>query len=361
MRAALASDRTGKDASGRRGRPVRVMIVDDSLTARAALSRAIEISPGVTVSGTAGSAEVALQMLRYTAVDVILLDLEMPGMGGLTALPRLLEASADAQVLVVSSLTTAGAEATLSALALGAADTLAKPKTGDFNEAYRRGLLDKLLALGGGIAAPRIPATPNPRRASKAARPEIIALGASTGGIHALGRFFAALPRTIDVPIVLTQHLPGSFMPVFARQIAAMSGRSASIASTGDAIAAGTVTIAPGDAHLLVRRAGNGLVCKLERFDAASGCCPSVDPMLESIAEAVGANSVAIVLSGMGRDGSLGAVHMDRAGGTVLSQDEASSAVFGMPRGIVEAGIARAIAPPEELADYVARMIAGGA
>ncbi|ABC64342.1 protein-glutamate methylesterase [Erythrobacter litoralis HTCC2594] len=335
---------------------VRVMIVDDSITARAALARAIDSSGTAKVVGTASSAEVALQLLREQRVDVILLDLEMPGMGGLEALPRLIEASAGAQILVVSSLTTAGAEPTLAAMAMGAADTLAKPRAGDFNEAYRAELLAKLLALAGTADTADLPSSPAVRPATRTIRPELIALGASTGGIHALGRFFAALPQSVTVPMVLTQHLPHSFMPVFARQVSAMAKRPAAIAADGELIRPNTVMIAPGHAHLEVRRSGGALTCALVKFPAPSGCCPSVDPMFESVANVVGHAGLGIVLSGMGRDGALGALQLDRAGGTVLAQNEDSCAVFGMPRGVVEAGIARAIEPPEALARYVANL-----
>lgn len=356
MSSVLATKGPSSERTHRRTPTIRVLIVDDSITARTAMARAVEASGEVAVIGTASSAEVALQLLQLSRVDVILLDLEMPGMGGLKALPRLIEASHGAEILVVSSLATAGAEPTLAALAMGAADTLAKPRSGDFDDGYRRELLEKLRALAhvreGAIAARII----QPKARSVPVKPGVIAIGASTGGIHALGRFFSTLPSSCNVPILLTQHLPTSFMPVFARQVSAMAGRPAAIAEPGSIVRPGTVWIAPGDAHLVVHRRGDELVCDLRRFSAASGCCPSVDPMLQSVAETLGSAGIAVILSGMGRDGSTGARLLNEAGGAILAQNEETCAVFGMPRGVVEAGIASAIESPEDLGRRIAKL-----
>lgn len=340
---------------------IRVMVIDDSITARSALARTIEERRGMTVVATAGSAEVGLELLDDRRVDVILLDLEMPGMGGLKALPSILAKSLGAKVLVVSSLTTAGAEPTLAALAMGAADTLAKPSSGSFGDEYRRELLGKIVALArqGGAAAAAEAQVLSPVRPARASRtrPGVIAIGASTGGIHALGRFFGALPRTVDTPILVTQHLPNAFMPVFARQISTMSGRPALVAQDGMPLKPGEVLIAPGDGHLMLRETRGEIVVAIGNFLAPSGCCPSVDPMLEAVARHFGAAGLGVVLSGMGRDGSLGARTLSEAGGTLLAQDEDSCAVFGMPRGIVEGGLAAATSPPENLAAFVAQRV----
>lgn len=335
----------------------RVMIVDDSLTVRTVFSRMIEADPALQLVTTASNAERALAILRSEPVDVILLDLEMPGMGGLDALPRILATAAGAKVLVVSSLTEDGAEHTVAALSMGAADTMLKPRPGGFDEAYRTALLGKIHALGGIEAeeetvlcaiAPAGGSRPAARQRGKA--PEAIAIGASTGGIHALNILLRELPRECDLPILITQHLPASFIPVFARQVEMVSARPTVIAEDGTAIRRGMIAIATGHGHMDIGRAGTSLVARVSTAPARSGCLPSVDPMLASLARNFDGHAVAAILSGMGRDGADGAAQLVAAGGTVLAQDQASSAVWGMPGAVVKDGTASAALPPDELA-----------
>ena len=337
------------DAAKRAG--IRVMLVDDSLTARTAFARMIEQEPDMETVATAASAEIAIANLAHTPVDVILLDLEMPGMGGLQALPKLIERAAGAQILVVSALTPAGAEHTLAALSMGAAETMLKPLPGHFDDAYRTSLVAKIRALSGTEArSSSITARTVPSRRSVGSRPQIVAIGASTGGIHALGQYLQALPRGFDIPILVTQHLPDAFMSVFARQLEAASGRQALVARAGLAINRRTIVVAPGDSHLVVRGRGGQFICDLDTRPAASGCMPSVDPMLTSLAEASEGAALAVVLSGMGRDGASGARALVDAGGTVFAQDAISSAVWGMPRAVIEAGLAAEVGSPDDLA-----------
>lgn len=337
--------------------PIRVMIVDDSLTVRAVLSKIIASEQDMAIVGKTGSAENALADLARTPADVVLLDLEMPGMGGLHALPKILAASSSTQVLVVSSLTEAGAEHSLSALSMGAADTMLKPRSGEFDQHYRTALLQRIRALGrrrdaaGGAAR-----TDPPLRArNKPAGPlEIIGIGASTGGIHALCTLLRSLPRHVDAPIAITQHLPESFMHVFAGQLEHASGRPAVLVDQPTALKSGRIHIAPGNGHLLVRRDGDALVAERVTFKAPSGCMPSVDPMFESMAETSSAAALGVVLSGMGRDGAIGAAQLVRTGGNIIAQDEASSSVWGMPRAVVQAGLASAVLPPDRIALRIA-------
>jgi len=314
----------------------------------------IQRETNMAIVATAGTAERALAELKSTKVDVILLDLEMPGMGGLEALPKILETSGGAQVLVVSSLTAAGAEHTLQALQMGAADTMLKPRPGGFNDEYRDTLLAKIRALKGEpqveTAAPRIVA-PAPRRVGK--RPQVIAIGASTGGIHALNLFLRKLPTNFDLPILITQHLPASFIPVFAKQMEGAAQREAVLADEGVEIRRGRIVIAPGHGHMVVRRVAGRLVTGLAFHPVKSGCTPSVDPMFETLAEACEGHVTGVLLSGMGRDGTDGAQSIVKAGGTIFAQDAATSAVWGMPRFVAESGIAAAVLPPEELAERI--------
>ena len=336
------------------------MIVDDSMVARAVLSRMVELGGGIEIAAVAGTAEDAVDALAHVAVDVIMLDLEMPGAGGLSKLPEIIKAARGARVLVVSSLAEDGGAATVAALAQGAADTLLKPGTGRFQGRFADILMAKIRALGP-VEQERQALGPTQRIAplqAMAAEPlSLLAIGASTGGIHALGRFFAQLPARTGVPLLVTQHLPVPFMDVFARQLATASGRPARIASDGAPLIADEVLIAPGDAHLTVEKGRTGLRVRLVRGRAASGCLPSVDPMLSSLAQLGLTGAIAVILSGMGRDGVEGAADLVRAGGSVVVQDEASSAVWGMPRAVAEAGLAAAILPPEKLARRVASQI----
>lgn len=347
---------------------VRVMIVDDSLIVRTVLSRIIEEADGFEIVAKSSSAELAIVDLAHKRVDVILLDLEMPGMGGLDALPTLLAAGRGAQVLVVSSLTEEGAEHTIAALRMGAADTMLKPRSGGFDQAYRTALLEKIRALTPSApgcvepvetalretesAAPKAAHSALRKAASKA--PRVIAIGASTGGIHALCILLRNLPPQLDLPILVTQHLPESFIPVFARQLETAGGRKAVVTGARTPIEAGCIHIAPGGGHMMVRESGGRLIAEIGHFPVASGCRPSVDPMFETLAHATGGHALGIVLSGMGRDGADGAARLVDAGGTILAQDEASSAVWGMPRAVAEAGLTSAILPPAEIAKRIA-------
>lgn len=342
---------------------VRVLVVDDSPTVRAVFSRLIEAEADLELAAAANSAEDALAMLVQAAPDVILLDLDMPGMGGLEAIPRLIELAAPARVLVVSSLTVRGAEQTLAALSLGAAETMAKPLPGQFDQEYRAMLLRKVRLLGRVARHARVKAAPalEPRlHPARGGKPEIIAIGASTGGIHALSQFLAALPADVQLPILITQHLPASFMEPFVRQLQAASGRPAAVATEDMAVLAGRIVVAPGEAHLtLATDRSARLVARLSGEPVPSGCRPSVDPMFASCARLLGANAMGVVLSGMGRDGADGAAAIATAGGTILAQDAASSAVWGMPGAVVSAGLASAVLPPDQLATRVVAAVEG--
>lgn len=336
---------------------IRVMVVDDSLTVRTIFKRMVESDPAMLVVGTASSAERAIAQLNALTVDVILLDLEMPGMGGLHALPAILQTAKNAEVLVVSSLTADGAEHTISAMSMGAADTMLKPRPGGFTEEYRSQLLGKVRALGGRDPDAQGPAKAEPSKVKLPLdgqkRPEVLAIGASTGGIHALNVLLGVLPHSFDLPILITQHLPATFIPVFARQIETASGRRTYIAEDGTEILSGEILVATGHGHMVVDRLGERLIARVSSRPARSGCMPSVDPMLSSLAQTCDGHALAIILSGMGRDGVEGATRLSEQGGTIFAQDADSSAVWGMPGAVVKAGLAGLVASPDALGKAV--------
>jgi two-component system chemotaxis response regulator CheB len=338
---------------------IRVFIIDDSSMVRAIFSRLVNNAAGLELAGTAASAEDALSQFTSLHVHVVLLDLEMPGIGGMRALPEIIKRTGSAKVMVVSSLAAEGAEHTVAALALGAADALLKPSPGGFDQDYRDQLIKRIRSLGRRPLrrSPEEAAITKPlhiRRAQTAARPEVLAIGASTGGIHATGQLLAALSQIIRIPIIITQHLPTEFTHPYANQLIGMSGREVVIATDGLALVPDRVYLAPGDAHVTVARAKSEVVIRLDRRVSETGCMPSVDHMLTSLAQVYGAHVLGVVLTGMGRDGTLGARDVVEAGGNILIQNEASSAVWGMPGSIARAGLASAMLHPHDLAMRIA-------
>jgi two-component system chemotaxis response regulator CheB len=229
-----------------------------------------------------------------------------------------------------------------------------KPGSGMFGGQFSEVLAERLRRIGrsslarepGGAAT----GVPLVLRDKQDWQPECLAIGASTGGIHAINEFLTALPDVTGLPILVTQHLPAVFMPYFARQLAATTGRQARVASHDEWLEPDHILVAPGTAHLRVERRGARVRVKLDCGPAPSGCLPSVDPMLESLGEAYGSGAVGVMLSGMGRDGLIGGGRLADRGGVLLAQDQHSCAIWGMPRAVAEAGIASAIMPPRDLA-----------
>ena len=343
--------------------PIRLMIVDDSQVARAVLARMVASEPEFEVVAVAGNVGEALDALKTVQVDIVLLDVEMPGTNGLEGLPAIVAAGGGAQVLIVSSLAEKGAEVTVRALALGATDALPKPGTGHFAGRFSEILCDRLRRIGRAEIREPSPSanTASPLRLRDMPDQTLrcVALGASTGGLHALNEFLCALPPRIGAPILVTQHLPAIFMPYFARQLQAATGRDACVAQEGQALTADIVHVAPGDAHLCIEQQGSSVRVRLDKRPAPSGCLPSVDPMLTAVAEIYGDSAIGVILSGMGRDGLLGSRCLVERGGAVLAQDQGSAAIWGMPRVVAEAGLTSAVLPPRELARRVTERVGG--
>jgi len=342
------------------------MLVDDSLVVRSILERIVDQTPGLMVCASVASAHDALAVLAREPIDVVVLDIEMPGMNGIDALPHILERAVNARVLILSSNCVEGGPAAIEALALGASDTLAKPGRGSFSGRFAEVLTDRILSLGQREAVPaatriafRPPTPPAPVAIDADQRLECIAVAASTGGIPAFANFLAHLDPRISAPILLTQHLPDAFMEFYARQIATMTKRKVCVAAAGMMVEADHIYLAPGDAHLLVVANGARREIALDRRPVENGCCPSADPMLASVAETYGRGGVAVVLSGMGRDGSQGAARLKEAGGTIFAQAPESCVIWGMPGAVAKAGLAAATLNPDAIALMLGSYISG--
>ena len=352
---------TGAASAGAQPRPIRLLIVDDSAVARAVFARMVGDRPEFEIAATVASADAALAFLERSRVDIILLDIEMPGQDGLSAMPALIHASRGARVLIVSSSAEKGAAASIQAMTLGAADTLAKPGAGAFGGRFAEILAEKLVRIGHAREAQAVSqaAGENPSHLSfrplVSSRIACLAIGASTGGLHALSDLLRGLPASFGAPILITQHLPPSFMNIFAMQVEEMSGRPTTVARSGMPLARGRILVAPGEGHLTLEAGGGVPRVRILSERADSGCLPSVDPMFASVAEIFGLNAVGVVLSGMGRDGLRGAERMAACGCDIVVQDRDTSVVWGMPGAVAQAGLASAMLPPFQIADLLSR------
>ena len=347
-------------------RTVRVMLVDDSLVVRSILERIVDQRPGLKICASVASAHDALDYLSREPVDVVVLDIEMPGMNGIDALPHILARAEKARVLILSSNCVEGGPAAIDALALGASDTLAKPGRGSFSGRFAEVLTERILTLGHRQDHP----APTPAAERPAPTPvalaidtdqpiECIAVAASTGGIPAFANFLAHLDPRISAPILLTQHLPDAFMEFYAKQIATMTPRRVRVAEAGMAVERGCIYLAPGDAHLLVVGNARRREIALDRRPVDNGCCPSADPMLDSVAEVFGKAAIAVILSGMGRDGAIGAARLKEAGGTIFAQAPESCVIWGMPGAVAKSGVAAATLNPDAIALMLGSFLPG--
>ncbi|MEO1044627.1 MAG: chemotaxis protein CheB [Pseudomonadota bacterium] len=332
----------------------RVMLIDDSSVVRSILDRVISAHPQFDVVASFAGAGPALEYLQRDSVDIIVLDIEMPCGNGLDAMPELLALS-EARILVLSSRAEPGGAAAVRALSIGACDTLAKPGRSSFAGQFGEILLEKLTSLGRSVARELIPAEPVVIREydDPGGTLDCIAIGSSTGGIPAMLEFIAEIDDDIRAPILLTQHLPAAFLPFLVRQLAENTPRRVWLAEQGMPVQRDSIYVAPGNGHMQIAPGRSG-ACFAITEDEAGRYMPAVDPMLASVAKRYGKAAVAIILSGMGRDGLLGVEQIADAGGRVYAQDPATSVVWGMPGVVARAGIASAILPPRQIAAHIA-------
>jgi two-component system, chemotaxis family, protein-glutamate methylesterase/glutaminase len=372
-------------------KPIRVMVVDDAIVARSLLTRWIEAEPDMTVMASLRTGREAVDQLERHDPDVVVLDIDMPELDGITALPLLLKRKRDLVVIMASTLTRRGAEVSLLALSLGAADYVAKPSAAPDAAtlaAFHRELVEKIRTLGrrgrllAGQGAPAMPAAvagsaaPAPRahegapahaqtpafslRPFASVVPRALLIGSSTGGPQALTQLIDQLGATIDrAPALITQHMPPTFTTVLAEHLGRVSRRRAREAEHGEAVVAGGIYVAPGGRHMRVVRGRDGAKIDLRDDPPINFCKPSVDPLLSSAAQVFGAGTLALILTGMGSDGMRGAAHVAAAGGSVIAQDEATSVVWGMPRAVAQAGLCSAVLPLGQIAGKVNRLFAG--
>jgi two-component system chemotaxis response regulator CheB len=336
----------------RLSRGVRVMICDDSVVIRSAIANMLSGQPGIEVVAKVANGRAAVDALKVHEIDVVVLDIEMPVMDGLTALPLLLAASPKLSVIMASTLTTRGAEVTMKALRLGAADFLPKPSASGVvgDQRFAQELVAKVRGLAR-LRGAAVPAPPSATATATALRPPprekplLLAIGSSTGGPNALFALVQSLSPKLPVPVVLTQHMPPAFTPILAQHIDKLGVLPCTEAKEGDALVPGKILLAPGDRHLLVRRQGARLVAHISDTPPENFCRPAVDPMLRSACEAMGGRVLVAMLTGMGHDGLEGTRRIIEAGGALVAQDEASSVVWGMPGAVVRAGLAHAVLP----------------
>lgn len=363
---------------------ISVMLVDDSAVIRAALSRLLKDVEAIDIVASIGNGQVAIEQAASRKPDIVILDVEMPVMGGLDALPHILKASPSSKVFMFSTLTAKGADTTLKAFTLGAVECLLKPTSApgaNDQEALKDRLLQLIKSLYrkkyDAFYAPSTSVTLKERPSAQQTtatqpspfkqdnkfsllsdpmaykgKPSVIAIGSSTGGPNALFEVCQHL-KGLSMPVVITQHMPATFTKILAEHITEKSGLPTCEASEGMAIEPGRGYVAPGGFHMVFRREGTTLRARLKDTEPVNFCKPAVDPMFESLVSIFGSRILGVVLTGMGSDGLGGGKAIIEAKGRLIAQDEASSTVWGMPRAVAMAGICEAVLPLNEIGPWI--------
>jgi two-component system chemotaxis response regulator CheB len=359
---------------------VRVMIVDDSAVVRGLVSRWLDEEPGIEVVARHANGKLAVADVARSAPDLVLLDIEMPVMDGLEALPLLLKARPEVRVLMVSTLTKRNAEISFKALALGAIDYLPKPDSNSaltLSSDFRGEVIRKIKALGRARSPragldDRAQQIPGDTRFAEArgpvafsyrpfslVPPRVIAIGSSTGGPQVLVSMLGALaPALARVPVLVAQHMPPVFTAILAERLTKATGREAKEGENGEPVKPGTIYIAPGGHHMTVLRPASP-VLRIGMEPPVHFCRPAVDPLFRSVADTFGPAALGIMLTGMGHDGAAGARRIADAGGSVIAQDESSSVVWGMPSAAASVGACAALLPPTGIAEVACKLVRG--
>ncbi len=349
--------------------PIRVLVIDDSAVIRTVITRALSAQPDIEIVGTASNGDLGVKSIAKLAPDVVVLDIEMPVMDGLTALPLILKEKPGVRVLMCSTLSARGADVSIRALALGAAECVLKPggeaivSAHDFQaELLRvvRSIAPRLRKkTTAGLTQPSHPRPAIPLRPKQALLPpKIVAIGSSTGGPKALMEIMGHF-KDIAVPIVVTQHMPATFTALLAQHITQNCGLPCKEGAEHETIKPGNVYVAPGGFHMTFKKSADSTFIHLTQDPPENFCRPSVNPMLRSLLPIYGGRILFVMLTGMGNDGSQACADLVAQGGTVIAQDEATSVVWGMPGAVATAGLCSAVLPLQDIPAWVRSAVRG--
>ena len=340
-----------------------------------ALSKIIENEVDMGVVGSASNGESGISAAKLYKPDIIILDIEMPVMDGLTALPELLKVSPGSKVIMFSSLTEKGGTATLKAFSLGAVECIVKPSAeegvgpgSEFQKNFVqiiRNLAEKKATASANEPAELSPISSDDFQLyddslSYKGKPDLLAIGSSTGGPNALFEVIKSF-NDFDIPVILTQHMPATFTRILAQHIEQQTGVTACEGEDGMVLQAGRVHVAPGDYHMDFERESplSDTKIKLNQNPPVNFCRPAVDPMFQSAINIYGNKILGVILTGMGNDGEIGGQDLVKAGGRLIAQDEDTSVVWGMPGAVAKAGVCSAVLPLGEIGPWIKKAVIG--